>query len=57
MMREISNEEDTAHLEQQEHPGDAEADKGALSKAGQPNQTKSQDSNQKGRWVSKGFEA
>ena len=38
-MREISNEEDTAHLEQQEHPGDAEAEKGALNKAGHPHQS------------------
>ena len=56
-MRERSNEEDTAHLEQQEHPGDAEADEGAPNKAGHPHQTKLEDYNDKGRWVSKGFEA
>ena len=35
-MRERSNEEDTAHLEDQEHSGDAEADEGAPNKAGHP---------------------
>ena len=55
-MRERSNQ-DTAHLEQQEHLGDAEADEGAPNKAGHPHQTELEDSCQKGGWVSKGFEA
>ena len=38
-MRERSNEKDTAHLEQQEHPGDAEADEGAPNKVGHPHQS------------------
>ena len=46
----------SAHLEKQEHPGDAEADEGALNKAGQPQQRELQDCNHKGRWESKGLE-
>ena len=56
-MRERSHEKDTAHLEQQDHPGDAEADEGAPNKAGHPRQTKLQDCNNLRRWESKGLEA
>ena len=56
-MRERSNRKDTAHLEYEEHPGDAEADEGAPKKAGHPHQSELQDCSQKGRWESKGFEA
>ena len=56
-MRERSNEKDTAHLEQQEHPGGAEADEGAMNKTAHPREKELQDCNQKGRWVSKGLEA
>ena len=52
-MRERPNQ-DTAHLEQQEHPGDAEAEKGAPNKAGHPRQ--SQECKDKGRWESEGLE-
>ena len=38
-MRERSNQEVTAHLDEQEHPGDAEADEGAPNKAGHPIQS------------------
>ena len=59
-MRERPNQ-DTAHLEQQEHLGDAEADEGAPNKAGHPHQTELQECNHKalikGRWESKGLEA
>ena len=55
-MRERSNEKDTDHLEDQEHPGDAEADEGAPNKAGHPHQTELEDCNHKGRWESKGLE-
>ena len=37
-MRERSNERGTAHLEQQEHPGDAEADEGILNEVDHPYQ-------------------
>ena len=56
-MRERSNEEDTAHLEYQEHPADAEADEGAQNEVGHPQQTELQDCYHKGRWVTKGLEA
>ena len=56
-MREISNEEDTAHLEQQEHPGDAEADEGAPNKADHPHQDELQQCDHKGWWESKGLDA
>ena len=56
-MRERSNEEDTAHLEDQVHPGDAEADEGAPNKADHPHQTELEDCDHKGRWESKGLEA
>ena len=56
-MRERSNLEDTAHLEYQEHPADAEADQGAPNEAVRPEQTDLHDSHHKGRWVSKGLEA
>ena len=56
-MRERSNEEDTAHLEDQEHSGDAQADEGAPKKAGHPHQTELEGCNHKGRGVSKGLEA
>ena len=56
-MRQRSNEEDTVHLEYEEHPGDAEADEGAPNKEAIPDQEKLQDCSQKGRWESKGFEA
>ena len=54
-MRERPNQ-DTAHLEQQEHPGHAEADEGAANKAGQPRQRELQECNHKGRWETKGLE-
>ena len=38
-LRERSNQEDTAHLEYQEHPGDAKADEGAQNKVDHPTQT------------------
>ena len=56
-MIERSKEEDTAHLDEQEHPGDAEADEGASSKACHPHQSELQDCNDDGRWESKGLEA
>ena len=56
-MRERSNQEDTAHLEYQEHPADAQADEGAVKEADHPKQTELQDSHHEGRWVSKGLEA
>ena len=55
-MRERSNQEDTAHLEDQEHPADAQADEGALNEAPHPPQTKLQDCYHKGRRESKGME-
>ena len=55
MMRERSNQEVAAHLDQQEHPGGAEADEGAPNKGAQPHQTEPQDCNHKGQWVSKGL--
>ena len=56
-MRERSNQEDTAHLEYQEHPGDAKADEGAQNKVDHPTQTELHDCHHKGRWVSEGLEA
>ena len=56
-MRERSNEEDTAHLEDQVYPGDAQADEGALNEVAHPHQAELEDCNHKGRWESKGFEA
>ena len=38
-MRERLNQEDTAHLEYQEHPADAKADQGAVNEVGRPKQT------------------
>ena len=38
-MRERSNQEYTGHLEDQEHPGDAEADEGAQNEVTNPQQT------------------
>ena len=55
-MRERSNREDPAHLEDEEHPADAQADEGALNQAPHPPQTKLQDCYHKGRWESKGME-
>ena len=55
-MRERSNQEDTAHLEDQEHPGDAKADEGVQSKVDYPDQAELEDCYHKGRWVSKGLE-
>ena len=51
------NQEDTSpHLEQQEHPGDAEADEGALNKVAHPHQTELQDYDHNGQWISKGLD-
>ena len=47
-MRERSNQEVTAHLEQQKHPCAAEADEGGPNKAGHPHQAELQDCNHKG---------
>ena len=51
------DQENTAHLEDEEHPGDAETDQGAQDEAGHPHQAELQDCHYEGRWVSKGFEA
>ena len=51
------HQENAAHLEDQEHPGDAEADEGALDEAGHPHQAELQDCHYEGRWMSKGLEA
>ena len=56
-MRERSNEEDTAHLEDQVYPGDAQADEGALNEVAHPHQAELEDCYHKGRRVSKGFNA
>ena len=56
-MRERSNQEDTAHLEYQEHPAGAEADEGAVNKVDHPYQAELQGYYHKGRWVSKGLGA
>ena len=53
----VLDQENTAHLEEEEHPGDAETDEGALDKAGHPHQAELQDCHYEGRWMSKGFEA
>ena len=56
-MRERSNDEETDHLEYQEHPADAEADEGAVNKVDHPKQTDLQNCYHNGWWVSKGLEA
>ena len=53
-MRERSNQ-DTAHLEQQEHPGDAEADEGAPNKVDHPHQAELQQCNHKRWWGPKAW--
>ena len=56
-MKERSNQEDTAHFEDQEHPADAKADEGAQNEVDHPQQTELRDCYNKGRWVSKSLEA
>ena len=53
----ILKQENTAYLEDQEHPSDAEADEGAIDEGDHPHQAELKDSYQKGRQVSKGFNA
>ena len=51
------NQEGTAHLEYQEHPGDAETDEGALNEVDHPHQAEFHNCYCKRRKVSKGLDA
>ena len=53
----VLKQENTAYLEDQEHPGDAEADEGAIDEGDHPHQAELEDCYHKGRRVSKGFNA